>query len=294
MSSRKFDEKYATIKQLGKEPICNKNIALLQEALQCKNSLLVRAAAKVAGEKLIKECAAELQDAWRHFRRIPKDDTGCLAKTEIINTLYLLENPCFDIYLEASEYVQKEMVYPQKMEDCADNMRARALQALVLLSYADIFFIIVRLLNDEYAVPRKAAADALGTMPSTESELLLRMKVYGGDSDNEVIGLCFSGLINISQERNTQFVADYLNNNNRDIAFLAALALGESRTQKAFNILTTEFNSAFGIRAKQKLILPISLLRIEDARIFLSEIANSANKELQVEARQALDQYYTN
>ena len=124
------------------------------------------------------------------------------------------------------------------------NTRSRELQALVMLSYADIFFVIVRLLNDEYAVLRKTAVDALGTMPSTESELLLRMKIYSGNSDSEVTGLCFSALINISPQRSLQFVADYLDDSDGDIAFLAALALGESHTQEVSHPDTNQLTAS--------------------------------------------------
>ena len=292
---RKFDEKYEAIKQAGREELSSENIVLLKKALRDKNSVLVRAAAKVVREKSFKECVGELQEAFLHFLKVPQDDTNCLAKAEIIDTLYLLDYPCFEIYLAASKYIQKEAVYigtTVQMEDCADNMRARALQALVSFAYAGLFFVIVKFLNDECVIPRKAAVDALGILPSTESELLLRMKVHAGDKENEVLGLCFSALIAISPERSIKFVAKYLDDVDNDIAFLAALALGESCTMKAYDILTNKFTQSHTLQLKQQLILPISLLRIEKARQFLTDIADSGPPELRDDAKRAINEYF--
>jgi hypothetical protein len=219
-----------------------------------------------------------------------KNDPNCLAKLALIDALYALDTPCFEIYLQGSRHIQLEPVYGGK-KDTADEMRGRCIQALVTLGYTKAMYEVVRLLNDDCISPRRAAADALSRVSSVEGELLLRMKVLSGDQESDIIGICLSGLINIAPERNIEFVASFLDADNLNIVFLAALALGESRSDKAFDILKEKYDSSLRTIDKKQYILPISLFRNEKAFDFLLKIIKETSGELAEEAISAIQLY---
>ena len=65
---------------------------------------------------------------------------------------------------------------------------------------------------------------------------LLRLKASLGDSSSEVLGACYSGLLELDPGHHVEFVAGFLNSST-DIAIEAALALGSSRNRDAAKLL---------------------------------------------------------
>lgn len=286
-----LEDKVESIREIGENEITYESISALNKALKNKSNILVRKAAKVIEKCEIRESIPELQKAFYRFMGNPvKTDPNCLAKMALIDALYALDCKCFDIYLKGSKHIQMEPVYGGR-KDTADELRGRCIQALVSFGYSEAMLEITRLLYDDCVSPRRSAADSLSQIMSSESELLLRMKVYSGDNEPDVIGICFSGLIAIAPERNISFVASYLDNSDDDIVLLAALALGESRSDKAFEILEKKFNSYLLLKEKKRFIVPISLLRTEKAFEFLIRVIKEETGELNEEAYNAIQIY---
>ena len=286
-----LEEKIALIREIGENEITADKLLSLKNYLREKSNILVRKAAKVIEKREIRDFIPELQEAFARFMENPaKSDPNCLAKMAIIDTLYALDHTCLDLYISGSRHIQFEPVYGGR-KDTADEMRGRCIQALVSFGFPYVMFEIARLLNDDCWLPRRAAANAASAVISVESELLLRMKIYAGDEESDVLGICFSGLINIAPERNIDFVASYLKDRDKNIAFLAALALGESHSEEAFIILEERYKLSFKIDEKKKLILPISLLRSEKAFDFLLTVIQDTASELSSEAVSAIEIY---
>ena len=132
------------------------------------------------------------------------------------------------MYLQASRYKQMEFGIPESI-DTAAELRGRGALALYQMGYPDILFLLTDLLRDEQAVTRSAAAVILGRTQTEAAQVVLRFKVLQSDRDIEVIGNCFSALLEAGGNRSIEFVTRYLNGSDEAQAMEAALALGESR-----------------------------------------------------------------
>ena len=84
--------------------------------------------------------------------------------------------------------------------------------------------------------PRSHAARAIAASGLPGCVALLRLKASFGDSNSEVLGACFTGLLELDANRHVEFVATFLQSHT-DAAIEAALALGSSRNREAAMLL---------------------------------------------------------
>jgi hypothetical protein len=87
------------------------------------------------------------------------------------------------------------------------------------------------------------------------------------------------------------FVGDFLDSGNPVVAEQAALALGQSHEAEAFELLREHWESNIAPDFRRMLILPISLLRRDDAFDFLIEVIGSSGPKLAAEAVTAFAVY---
>lgn len=244
--------------------------AAVQTALSDPSNLVVEMAARAVVDLEPGEVSEALVVAYRRFLDQPlKTDKQCRAKLPLVEALnsQRYDNP--DFYLAGMKYVQMEPAYgaPNGYEDSAGHLRGACAFGLIqipLASQNDVLFGLVDLLNDDLHIAREAAARALSATGFTAAAPLLRMKVLQGDRYSEVIGACFSGLLQFEDRRLERFVAEFLTGRSLDLAIEAGLALGASRKPEAIDLLIEASRQAV-TELRQSLLMSVGLSRLPSA-----------------------------
>jgi hypothetical protein len=150
-------------------------------------------------------------------------------------------------------------------------------------------------LHDSELAARAGAARAIACGNRREAELLMRSKILAGDPEPGVIGECFAGLLAVEPEESVAFVARYLDQADEAIRELAALALGESRLESAFDRLRAAWDAVLvddGMR--RTLIRAAALNRSEAAFSWLLSLAAEARAAIVESVIDALAIYKRN
>ena len=261
VEDRMYDFKEATDSLVGDELL-----SAVKRGLEDPSNLVVEMAAKAVLELEPGDCRPELVSAYRRFLIDPTEtDKNCRAKLPIVEALNKQHFDDAAFYLEGMTYRQMEPAYgaPSGYEDTAAHLRGVCAYGLVdvpLASQNEMLCALVELLHDSEAVSREAAARALGATGLMAAAPLLRMKVLTGDARPEVIGACFSGLIQYRDDTSLEFVCRFLSSRSLDIVVEAGLALGESRQEAAVDRLIAATNEA-PIEIRDSMLVSIGLSR---------------------------------
>ena len=150
--------------------------------------------------------------------------------------------------------------------DTALDIRVSCAMGLVGTSYDGVTVALAELLVDEEPYVRCGAARALACVPRDRAEPLLHFKARIGDSEAEVLGDCFSSLLQIAAEEAVAFVAEFLDADGPGVRAFAALALGESREPAALSPLLQAFDGPYlDPEFRRVLIRAVVLHRSEDS-----------------------------
>jgi hypothetical protein len=251
----------------------------LAKCLASKINLLAAKAARIVGECKIDELAPQLVEAFDRFLiDAATSDRRCEAKLAIVRALEELEYPSCEPFLRGIRHVQMEPSFGTPV-DTAVELRATSAIGLVRTNYPDVGVELVTLLADNARDARVGAARAIAYWGTLAGALLLRFKILSGDREAEVIGECFNGLLHIEGTRAVNFVAGYLEDESEALAESAALALGESRREEAFEILKARAGSWLRPTA----LLAIALLRNDQAVEYLRSLLPDADAEKALE-----------
>ena len=287
----KTEEAYHNLEKIGSLPITEETIATLKSALNSTTSLLVSKAADIAGSTNIQELIPDMVSAFNRFMiNGAKVDKQCNAKNSIGKALVDMEFTGDSIYLAGAYYIQMEPALGGPV-DTATELRCNCAFGLARIGHRDVHYVLADLLVDNERVVRVAAAKALTFLGDPESELLLRLKVLTVDSEIDVMAECFSGLMTMAPERSLDFVARYLQSNDPALLECAALAIGQSHMPRAFEVLKNCWNENIASNLRWFIILPIALLRTDDAFNFLVKIVRAAETNLAGQALSALSLY---
>jgi hypothetical protein len=154
---------------------------------------------------------------------------------------------------------------------------------------------LTALLNDPDAGARLGAVRAIACGNPREAELLLRAKVWSGDAEPQVLGECFTGLLAVEPEESLGFVAAYLQRGDDAVRELAALALGESRSEGALAPLQEAWNGVLvGDEFRRALLRAAAAHRSEAAFDWLLAIIADARVAVALEVVEALAPYKHN
>jgi HEAT repeat protein len=261
---------------------------VVRQALRRGSNIAAAKTAALAAEQGLEAFLPDLAAAFERFMKQPgKIDKGCLAKLAIVDALAKLGYEGDDVYLQGVRHVQMEPVWGGKA-DTAANLRGNCGMALACANHPDALYELAGLLMDKEPMARRAAIKALAYMGSQPCELMLRVKAMAGDAEPDIVGDCLSTLMQIAPERSLRFVAGFLDSGNRAIEEEAALALGESRTPEAFEILRRVWETHFDRETRSLLLLPMALTRSEDAFSLLIDVVLNQPTPLAVEAVAAL------
>lgn len=247
----------------------------LTRSLADKSAHVVSRAATAIAELGITELASELESSIEPFYDEPeKTDKGCIAKTAIVKCLAKLEEGSPDIFLRGLHYVQWEPAYGGAV-DTAVELRCESALGLVASGYPDTVNELVTALTDKEAPVRLAAVRALAATGRPEVEALLRYKTLLGDEDLQVVSDALESLLVIAPVRSLPLAKRLLDSSDDAVAEAAALALGGSRCEEAYELLSSRLGG-LDSRLTQTVLLALSMMRREQPMAFLIDLAERA------------------
>ena len=262
--------------------------------LRNRSNLVVAKAAKLTRESRM---MALIPDLAATFKKLMKDaprlDKRCAAVTEIVGALYELDYEDPEAFLAGLHHVQMEASYGPPVDAGAD-MRALSAQGLLRTRYADALEEVVPLLVDREPAARIGAVRALAMNGGTSGILLLRLKTLIGDSEAEVMGECFAGLLAASPSKSVGLVAGYIDAKDDATAEAAMLALGESRLPAAYEILMEKWSRTVGKSGRKVLLVSIAATRLDEAMAFLISLVKGEGVQTALDALESLAIYRNN
>jgi HEAT repeat protein len=260
------------------------------KSLSSKMNLPAAKAARIAGEWQAAELTPELVAAFDRFMVKPETtDKRCAAKIEILKALCKLEYSSPAIFRRGLQHVQMEPTWGGSV-DTAAEVRALGAMGLAQTDYAEALEEIVPLLLDPQRDARIGAARALAVSGLPGAALLLRLKALSGD-EPDVLGECLAALLRTEPAKSLEFVAKFLDHREEAVAEAAALALGDSRLENAFEVLRDAFQHTRAQPLRRTLLLAIALLRRENAIDYLLDLVRDGEGQNSADAVAALAMY---
>jgi HEAT repeat protein len=247
----------------------------LRRALNDKNNYLVSRAAEIVAELKLEELILALLGAFDRFFVDPAtSDPHCLAKNAIAQALRALGHHGAPAYLRGIVHVQPEPAWGGRA-DTAAALRATCALALTdcILDGLEILTYLTDALADPDKLVRINAAIAIEQLGRPEGALLLRLKVFMGDTDSEVLGQCFASLLSLAPEGTLSFISRFLKSPDEPVQFEAASALAQARDPHAIAILK-EFwqESHLPLDLRQALLINLGASPIPESAEFLLSI----------------------
>jgi HEAT repeat protein len=275
--------KVAAIEALRASP--DEGVPVLREALASKQSLLVAAAAAVVRDAELEVLRPELSEALvRMFDAPPETDRGCHAKLALTEALLRCNHRDPELFLRGLRVIQREPVWGSS-EDSAAPLRATSALALVRTLHHGTLNELAALLADTEPAARRGAALACGDLGDRAAVPLLRFKALVGDPDPAVLTDVCASLLCLDRGESLDFVVDLLDHRDEAVADAAAIALGQSRLDGAFEPLARW--SCEPQRARVG-CLAIALLRGDRALAHLLDTVTNASPRIAAAAITAL------
>jgi len=292
MTKRKsLQESLKEISELRRNPFDESNIEKLHQALDDKRNHVVAAVAEIAGEARMVELEQALVEAFDRFMLDPvKLDPGCGAKAAIAEALYRMDAYQEELFLQGIRYIQLEPVYGGR-EDTAAKLRVASAMGLVGMGYYGAMVELAHLLADIELDARMGAIRAIANSRQDAGIPLLRYKALMGDEDPRVLLECFKALLAISPEPSLAFVGGFLEDENVAVCEAAAVALGESQLEGAFELLKTSLENVLDSGLRRIEMLAMAMLRDEEAIEFLLTVLAEESQSTAEDALFALEMY---
>ncbi len=257
------------VSALRREPPGPELVAKLRAALADPHNLMVARAARVTGELLLGELAADLEAAFRRVMADPaKLDKGCSASKAIVEALLALEEDTPEVFRRGLLHRQPEPAFGGPV-DVAVELRANCAVGLAGSRLPEVVIELVPLLVDPEESVRGAAARAIAAAARVDSEAVLRLKALIGDSEPEVVAECLGGLMRLAPERSFELVERFLDHRDPAQRKAAMLALGESRHERGVSLLLGLWPTEFDRDSRRVLLLALAASRREEALEFL-------------------------
>ncbi len=277
--------------ELRHAPLTDQAISEIRRSLQNRSNLVIAKAAKVAGEL---RATAVVSDLVASFHKLMADplrlDKRCAALTEIVTALYEFDCDDPEPYLIGLRHIQMEGSFGPPV-DAAAKLRGLCAQGLLRTPHPNAPDLVVRLLVDREPEARLGAVKALATNGGEAGVLVLKLKVYTGDKEPEVLGECFAGLLAAAPERSLGLVGEYVDSADDAVAEAAILALGESKNERAFEMLKDKWQRTVGGPLRQVLLVAMACSRLKSAIAHLLAIAGEASPQTAAQAIEALATY---
>ena len=279
----------AALSALRSDPTTPAAVAALRAALASRVNLIVaKAAAIVQASEQSALCPDMAAALVRFFA--PGSDKGCPAKTALTEALYTLGYGDAEAFLPGVRHVQMEASYGPSV-DSAIDLRGYSALGLARAGYKDVLLVLGELLADREPACRQMAVRAMAYAGADGAAPLLRYKVLAGDAETAVTAECFAALMKLTPRASLPFVGRFLTSDDAEVAEAAATAIGETRTDVAWQALKTAWEAAIDPDARRCLLPGIGLTRQAAAVTFLLERVERDRPAPAAEAAAALAIY---
>lgn len=290
MNKRAFDARLEALRALrvANDPVWVQ--AQLVKLLTDRNNYLVARAAALVAELRCEALVPDLLAAFERFFVDPvKSDPQCLAKSAIAEALKQLEYRRPEPYERGIVHFQFEPTFGGSA-DTGAGLRSICAMALADSRLPDLE--ILAYLGDGLADPQKevriASAIAINNLGRLEGALLLRLKALSGDAESDVIGHCFTSLLNLAPNGVT-FVGRFLESRNGEVRLEAASALAQCRDPQAIQVLEEFWEQPLlPVEERRALLINMGASPLAEAAEFLLRVISTESPLLAAAAINAL------
>ena len=284
---RSFEEQISALDALRELPE-ESRIEALRKALAGRNNFTVGKAADLVREFRLAQLEPELLATFdRFFANAVKTDPQCWAKNALSRALAAFDYQDAEVFLRGMKHIQMEPVWGGR-SDTAGTLRSTCAFALVQcrnLTETELLAHLVDLLADKDKAVRAEVVRAIAQLDSPSASLLLRLRAVLGSDEPEVLGACYSGVLQIEGLKAITWVSRFLEAGD-DPAAEAALAIAGMHSSEGFNVLREALAKASDPWFRSVLLSAIALTRQDEAIEFLLELVRteSMDAEAAIEA----------
>ena len=280
-----FEEEQAALTAAVAEPRSAEARRALAVALASSRSLVVARAARLVKEHRLEGFDDALRAAFDcHMPDAVKRDPTCAVKVAAIEALDYAESNDAEPFLRAVVHEQWE-----GGNDTAAPMRARALLALARIGHSDFDSFAAQLLTDYTAGVRQAALDALVHRGDRGCAPLAMLKLCVGDEDPLVTLSAMAALLTLAPAWGRERLRALVDGENEQARELAAVALGQSRSDEALTVLLEALERCTSSDERAPLLRAAGLHRSERALEALLAVIADGNEADSRAAVEALD-----
>jgi HEAT repeat protein len=274
-------------------------LAGLGKALRDRNNYVVAKAAAVAARRYVTAAIPDLLAAYDRLFAAESDPL-VLGKQAIASALKDLDHRDAAPFIRGLQHVQLEPVWGG-LEDHAGQLRSTCAHALVACDIdgvSRLHLLTDHLIDDDRTV-RGEVARAIANVGGHEAVLLLRLKALAGDSDAEVVGQCFSALVDLDPRESVSFVERFLRSNDGNVAIEAVSALAGSRELEGFlavrrlweTVISADLRRAIVFSCAASPLLPaseflLSLIADDDGNVAVWALSALADSRFRNDVRE--------
>ena len=252
----------------------------LAKALQHRNNFIVSKAASLAIQHRLSTLIPELAAAFPRFLENPvKSDPQCWAKNAIAKALAAFEYQQPELFLTGMGHIQLEPAWGGS-SDTAGTLRGTCALALVQCRELNSHHVLTRLtplLADKELSVRVNAVRAIEQVGTDSSALLLRLRAELASDEPELLGACYTAVLALEGPASLPWTAQFLTAED-DAAAEAAMAISQTHTTEAFQLLRSTFTNARDPWFRNALLSAIALTRQQQATDWLLNLVESENK----------------
>ncbi len=270
------DPELVSIQQAEADPAAADVPDRIRRALARGSAHIVTRAAGLVGEHGIEGLAADLLAAYARFRDEPAKDTGCYAKTAILEALDRVDHDDPTPFLEATTFEQLEKRGPTPPEDTAINVRVRGGLALVRLAYTDALLVLGRLLGDAHPHVRQAAAHGIAVHGDRRGAGLLLLQLTRGEPDPAALAAILRALVGLAPDFAIPLATKLLRD--ADLREVVAHALVESDHADAIALVIRGAEAALLADERAALLRALGLSRRDAPRELLLRTVAQAHR----------------
>lgn len=284
---RKFDEQIAALDAL-RQVSDEDRLEALRKALGNCNNFLAAKAADLAREFGLTQLTPEILSAFdRFFENPEKTDPQCWAKNALSRALAAFEHQDGEVFLRGMRHIQLEPVWGGR-SDTAGTLRSTCAFALVqcrAISETDLLAHLIDLFADQDKAVRAEVLRAIEQIGSPAAALVLRTKAALGKDEPEVLGVSYSGVLQIEGVAAIRWISQFLRSAD-EAAAEAALAIAGTHSSQALDCLKQNLENASDPWWRSVLLSAIALTRQDAATEFLLHLveAESLDASAAIEA----------
>lgn len=243
---------------------------ILAEVLAEPSNYAAARAAAIVEEAQILALAPKLVEAFHRFLSdAPKLDRGCEAVTAIAKALYALDQHHYDVYAKGARHRQLEGGFGTPT-DTAQSLRGICAMGLSQIRRHDVLDELVLMLTDESPSVRGSAARAVSCAATSDVAIpLLKLKLYAGDQEPDVLAECMTAMLASSFSRSMDTVMLQLESASSARSEAAAAALGSVRDERVFDALRAKWDKTALPAMRKRILHAMSMSRTENSLNFL-------------------------